>query len=138
MWNAKYFTYEEMIHSDTAKAKGIKNIPDPTQFENLSNLVVKLLDPLRERFGKPITVNSGFRNKEVNAKIGGAVDSKGNPKSQHCKGEAADITSSDNKRLFELIKNEFEYDQLINEQNLSWIHVSLKKTGKNRKQVLKL
>jgi len=132
MWKAKYFTFEEMIHSDTAKAKGIKNIPDPEQFENLSNLVVKLLDPLREKFGKPIKVNCGFRSNEVNKLVGGV------PTSQHCKGEAADITSDDNKRLFELIKNEFEWDQLINEHNLSWIHVSLKKTGKNRKQVLKL
>jgi len=132
MWKAKYFTFEEMTRSDTAVKHNIKNIPDPEQFENLSNLVVKLLDPLREKFGKPIKVNCGFRSNEVNKLVGGV------PTSQHCKGEAADITSDDNKRLFELIKNEFEWDQLINENNLSWIHVSLKKTGKNRKQVLKL
>jgi len=132
MWKSKYFTFEEMTRSDTAVKHGIKNIPNPEQFENLSNLVVKLLDPLRERFGKPITVNVAFRNKQVNKLVGGV------PTSQHCKGEAADITSSDNKALFELIKKEFEYDQLIDEKNLSWIHASLKKTGKNRKQVLKL
>ena len=122
----EHFTFEELTKTNT----GLSNIPGPKEFEALSYLAVNLLEPLRQLYGKPITVNSAFRSREVNRAVGGSETS------QHCKGEAADLTCDDNKKLFELIRDNFIFDQLINEKNYSWIHVSLKKNG-NRKQVLR-
>ena len=78
----------------------------------------------------PITVSSGFRSAVVNKAVGGSSTS------QHCKGEAADLQCADNKMLFDIIKDNFVFDQLINEHDYSWIHVSLKEYG-NRNEVLK-
>jgi len=122
----EHFTFEELTKTNT----GLSNVPGPKEFEALSYLAVNLLEPLRQLYGKPITVNSAFRSREVNRAVGGSETS------QHCKGEAADLTCDDNKKLFELIRDNFIFDQLINEKNYSWIHVSLKKNG-NRKQVLR-
>ena len=131
----KYFTLNELTHSTTAKNRGIKNIPTDEAKESLVLLIEKLLDPIREKWGRAIKVNSGYRNIEVNTLAGGTKNS------QHIKGEAADITSGskeENKALFELIKsNGLDFDQLIDEKNYQWLHVSFKKTG-NRKQVLHL
>jgi hypothetical protein len=131
----KYFTIKEMCLSKSAQAKGIKNEPTKEIEENLTSLINELLDPIREKYGKPITVNSGYRSKELNKAVGGASTS------QHLKGEAADITvgsKMDNKKLFSLIKDsKLEFDQLIDEKDYSWVHVSYSKV-KNRKQVLHL
>lgn len=128
----KYFTLKELTVTNT----GLANLPTPSAVENLENLVAKILDPLRERYGKPIRVNSAYRSLLVNTAIGGATNS------QHITGEAADITtgsSEENKRLFQMIANGgLDYDQLIDEKNYSWIHISLKRTGRNRKQILHL
>lgn len=126
----KHFTLAELTHTNT----GLDNTPTPAIIESLEYLVDNVLDPLRERYGKPITVNCGYRSPKVNAKVGG-VDN-----SQHLKGEAADITAGskhENAILFELIRYGGAYDQLINEKDFSWIHVSFRKTN-NRKQTLKL
>ena len=129
----KYFTIEELTRSDTAEVKGIDNTPTKEAREKLVALVDNVLDPLREMYGKPITVNSGYRGPVLNSCIGGAKTS------QHCKGEAADITGGNkeaNKRLFELIREKLPFDQLINEYDYSWVHVSYKSSG-NRREVLR-
>lgn len=131
----KYFSIAEMCNSHTARRYGIDNRCNAKQESRLKELVVAVLDPLREKWGKPITVNSGFRSVELNQRV------KGNPASQHLRGEAADITAgnkSDNRKLFELIQEmDLPFDQLIDEQGMSWIHVSHRK-GNNRRLILRL
>lgn len=132
----KYFTIEEMIKSDTAQSKGIQNIPSKEEEQNLISLIENILDPLREAYGKSIIVTSGYRCQKLNSAVGGAKTS------QHLTGEAADIRSvedtiSENKKLFDLIqKLNLPFDQLIDEYNLNWVHVSYSK--RNRRQVLKI
>lgn len=131
----KYFTIEELSHSDTAVAKKIDNNPSRVVVENLEALVLNVLDPLREAYGKPIRVNSGYRSPRLNLVIGGAKNS------QHMTGEAVDITAGskeDNKWLFDYIFRHLPYDQLIDESNYSWVHVSFKNGDTNRQQALRL
>lgn len=130
----KYFTIEELTRSSVAQTKRIENKPNAEQQSALVDLIENVLDPLREKFGKPIIVSSGFRSKDLNRAVGGAASS------QHMKGEAADIytgTREGNKELFDIIRKELPFDQVIDEKNFSWVHVSYKKSG-NRKQTLKL
>lgn len=131
-----YFTIKELCHSSYAERAGLENAPTQLVIENLSWLIEKLLDPVREMWGKPITVNSGYRNFYLNKQLGGAKNS------QHIVGEAVDITvgtKKDNKALFDIIRESgLEFDQLIDEKNYSWLHVSLKREGENRKQILHL
>lgn len=130
----KHFTIEEMTESSTAKAKDIDNTPSQEILAKLQKLIEAILDPLREWYGKPIRVNSGYRCEALNEAIGGSKTS------QHCLGEAADITAGskeENKKLFEYIKDNLLFDQLINESDFSWIHVSYRE-GRLRKQVLAL
>lgn len=130
----KYFTIKELTESTTATIKELDNTPTEQVEKNLTILVEKILDPLREMYGKPIIVNSGYRSPEVNVAVNGSKTS------QHVLGEAVDITAGskkENKKLFELIRDNFEFDQLINENNYSWIHVSYRE-GRLRKQILKL
>lgn len=130
----KHFTIEEMTESSTAKAKDIDNTPSQEILAKLQKLIEAILDPLREWYGKPIRVNSGYRCEALNKAIGGSKTS------QHCLGEAADITAGskeENKKLFEYIKDNLPFDQLINESDFSWIHVSYRE-GRLRKQVLAL
>lgn len=135
MYKPKYFTLKEMISSNTAKEKNIDNTPTWSIVLNLLELVQNVLDPLREAYKKPITVNSGYRCIELNR----AVGSKDN--SQHVLGLAADITVGSkeaNKQLFEFIQNNIDtWDQLIDECDYQWIHISYNKDN-NRKQVLHL
>lgn len=128
----KYFTLYELCKSDTAKKQNIDNFPTWEVVDNLKELVENVLDPLREWFKKPIYVNSGFRCKALNEAV------KGSNTSDHMSGRAADIDAGsveENKKLFNYIKDNFEFDQLIDEKGLSWVHVSFKKNN-NRKQVL--
>lgn len=130
----KYFTIKELSHSDTALAKGIDNFPIAEAISNLTKLVDNVLDPLREKYGKPICVSSGYRSAILNRSVNGATSS------QHRLGEAADITvgsKEENRKLFKIIKSELPFDQLIDEKDFSWVHVSFRE-GRNRKQVLKL
>ena len=130
----KYFTIEEMTKSSTATAKGIDNTPTKEVEDNLIKLIEAILDPLREWYGKPIRVNSGYRCEALNSAIGGAKNS------QHTTGMAADIdvgSVEENKKLFDYIKDNLEFDQLIDEKHLSWVHVSYHENN-NRKQVLYL
>ena len=130
----KYFTSDELAHSKVARTKRIDNTPNEQQKKALVALVDNVLDPLRDLFGKPVLVSSGFRSNDLNRAVGGAATS------QHMKGEAADIytgTKEGNKKLFELIRDNLPFDQLIDEKDFSWVHVSFKEIG-NRKQILKL
>lgn len=135
---SKYITYKEATYSTTAIKKGIKNDPSPIELESMKLIGTKVFDKVREHYNTPIAINSFYRSKKLNSIIGGSSTS------QHCKGEALDIDDSlggvTNKEIFDYIKNNLEFDQLIVEFPIdgkpSWIHVSYKKSG-NRKQVLK-
>lgn len=125
----------ELCASSTADAHNIRNTPPLQEAGNLKALAENVLDPLREWYGKPIYVNSGYRSPQLNRMVGGA------PTSQHMKGEAVDITAgskAENKKLFDYIKSNLPFDQVIDEKNFSWVHVSYKRHGSNRKQTLKL
>lgn len=95
---SKNFSLQELIKSDTAKKHGINNEPNEQERKNLILLTDQILQPVRDRLGKPIIVTSGYRCRELNKKVGGSKTS------QHMKGEAADLKCFDNKILFELIK----------------------------------
>lgn len=134
----KYFTIEELTRSSTATTRGIDNTPTPEIKANLERLVEKVLDPLREKYGKPITVNSGYRCPELNKAVGGSKTS------DHMNGFSVDITASckkENAILFQIIKDNFDFDQLIWEKGNSeypdWVHVSYN-PNRLRKQVLKM
>jgi hypothetical protein len=128
----KYFTMDEMTRSDTARRYGINNTPNAEQKQNIRNLVDILLDPIRTAWGGPIRVNSGYRCSRLNALVGGVRGS------QHTKGEAADIevlsrNKADNKRLFNMIRSmNLPFDQLINEYDYDWIHISYTPRGRHK------
>ena len=138
----KYFTIKEMEHSAIAEAKGITNKIPPKFIKNYVELIDKVLDPIRAQYTNPIYVNSGYRCKELNEAVGGVKTS------QHTcinNSAAVDITTNKgreaNKVLFYLIKDMIErkqivVDQLINENNYSWIHIGLKIDDKNRNQII--
>ena len=132
---SKNFTLEEMLSSATAKDKKIDNSPTPEARKNIQSLVDNTLQPVRDLYGKNIHINSGYRCPALNKAVGGAVNS------QHTEGKAADITTGgpvENRKLFDLIlKSGISFDQLIDESNYKWIHISYNE-GKNRKQVLHL
>lgn len=106
----------------------------PSMRANIVALVDNVLDPAREEFGGPVTVNSGYRCPKHNLAVGGVVNS------QHMKGEAADLCCADNKRLAEIIEKNGKYDQMIKylrpDGSIWFIHVSWKRNGGNRKQSL--
>ena len=127
--NFKYFTIEELTQSETADRLGIDNTPNEKQKVNMRLLILEILDPLREEFGKEIIVNSGFRCEELNIAVGGALNSHHKCKNGYA---AADITATnkrDNRRLFELVQEmNLPFCQLIweqgNEEYPEWIHIS--------------
>lgn len=118
----KYFSFKEMIKSNTAKSKGIENIPTWEEIDNLKKLIETILDPLRELWGGPITVTSGYRSKELNKAVGGVSNS------HHTLGCAADITVgsiSKNKKLLKLLLNSnLQWTQVISEKGCRWLHIS--------------
>lgn len=129
----KYFTIKELCRSTKAKKLGIDNTPTTQAVENMTRLINIVLDPLREAYGEAITVNSGYRCPELNKAVGGAKNS------QHMTGEAADITvgtKEGNKWLFDYIKDNLPYDQLIDEYDYSWVHVSLDADMCNRREII--
>lgn len=130
----KYFTIKELCRSTTAKKLGIDNTPTAQAVDNMTRLINLVLDPLREAYGKPITTNSGYRSPALNAVTKGASKT-----SQHMTGEAVDITvksKKGNKWLFDYIKDNLPFDQLIDEYNYSWVHVSLDADMCNRREVI--
>ena len=134
---SKNFTLEEFTRSDTAKAKGIANIPDYQQVANLCALVNNVLQPLRDAMGHEIKIGSGYRCAALNKAVGGVYNS------QHLTGQAADLCIDGDKikgkRWFDWIKSHVEFDQIIWEHNAKgsyWVHVSFRMDGKNRRQVI--
>ncbi len=134
-----HFKLVEFTRSATAQARHIDNTPDEEQIKNLKFLCDNVLEPLREQFG-PIIIGSGFRCPALNTAVGGVKNS------QHKSGEACDIhlpSIEVGKKYFEFLKKLPIFDQLIWERNNPrsnhyWIHVSIKRSGKNRKQVIPL
>ena len=131
---SKNFVLSELTKSNTAKRLGIKNEPTKEHMDNLQVLIRDLIQPIRDGIG-PIRISSGYRNPELNRAIGGSR------KSQHCKGEALDLQfwemgKMNNKAIYDwVLESGIEFDQMINEFDFSWIHISLKGED-NRKQVL--
>ena len=136
----KYFSIDELCASSTARQRNIPNVPSDLSVRNLILLVDNILDPLREAYGKPIRVNSGYRSIALNKAVGGASSS------QHMTGQAADITAGsrkENQKLFDLVqKLKLPFDQLIFEKGSlkegpDWVHVSFNES-RNRRQILYL
>ena len=124
---SKNFTLSELTYSNAADCYNIENTPGRLELENLKKLCNEILQPIRDKFGKSIYVNSGYRNPKVNRLVGGSSSS------QHLKGEASDITvgsKEGNKKLIDLIvqmieNKEITVGQLIDEKDYKWIHISL-------------
>jgi hypothetical protein len=136
---SKHLSLAEVSRSETAKRKGISNMPTPEHLENFKKLAENIFEPIREHFGVPIHISSGYRSKELNSAIGGSLSS------QHCQGEAIDIdmdgASITNAQIFNYIKDNLNFDQLIwefgTDKNPDWVHASYESSGKQRKQILK-
>jgi hypothetical protein len=132
---SKNFTLEEMVSSETARSRKISNTPSPEVLASLQLLVDNVLQPVRDLYGKTVHVNSGYRSVALNKAVGGAENS------QHIQGRAADISvggKAENKALFDLIcRSGIRFDQLIDEYDYRWVHVSYRESG-NRQQVLHL
>ena len=131
---SKNLTLDEATKSATAIKNGISNKPSGEHLSNLIQIASKIFQPVRDHFQKPIIVSSGYRSKALNDLIGGASGS------QHSKGEALDLDGSvENFMIFEYIKNNLEFDQLIwefgDDENPDWVHVSYK-TENNRGEIL--
>ena len=135
---SKHFKLEEFEKSMTATRKGIENKAGSGEIKNLTDLCYGVLEPVRAKFDKPITITSGYRSPDLNRAIGSKSDT-----SQHCKGEACDfeIAGVSNLKVALWISNNCDFDQLIleywkdDDPNAGWIHCSFKE-GSNRKQVL--
>ena len=136
-----HLSLAEVTRSDSAKRKGISNQPTPEHIENFKKLAEKVFEPIRNHFGVPIHISSGYRSKALNEAIGGSLTS------QHCSGEAIDIDMDgstngvSNADVFTYIKDHLQFAQLIWEfgssSNPDWVHVSYESTGRQRKQILK-
>jgi len=136
---SKNLSLAEVTRSESAKRKGISNMPTSEHIDNFKLLAEKVFQPIREHFAVPIHISSGYRSAALNKAIGGASSS------QHCSGEAIDIdmdgTTITNAQVFNYIKDNLEFDQLIwefgTDKNPDWVHVSYESKGKQRKQILK-
>lgn len=131
----KHFSFQEFERSETAYRHGIDNTAPEGARRNIAVLVDRVLDPLREAWGKPLTVTSGYRCQELNRIVGGARAS------HHLRGMAADISTGnrvENRRLFQLVLDlGLPFTQLIDEKNFAWVHISLDPADVKR-QVLRL
>jgi len=135
---SKNLSLAEVMRSETAKRKGVSNMPTEAHIANFKLLAEKVFQPIREHFGVPIHISSGYRSAALNKAVGGSATS------QHCTGEAIDIdmdgTSITNKQIFEFVRDNVNFDQMIAEfpvdGNPAWVHVSYESTGKQRKQIL--
>ena len=131
---SKNLSLREVVKSNTAIILGIDNQPKLAHIESLHLIAKNVFQPVRDHFNVPIGITSGYRCKELNKAIGGSK------KSQHCKGEALDLDADiygriTNKQIFDFIKDNLEFDQLINEFDYAWVHVSYSKNN-NRRNVL--
>jgi hypothetical protein len=131
----------EVTRSESAKRNGISNMPTEQHIANFKLLAEKIFEPIRMHFNCPIHISSAYRSEALNKAVGGSSTS------QHCTGEAIDVdmdgstSGVTNKMVFDYIKDNLVFDQLIYEfgdsKNPDWVHVSYESTGKQRKQVLR-
>ena len=135
---SKSFTLNELTKSQEATRLGIDNTPNEEHILNLKLLCENILQPIRDFYGMPVSVSSGYRSAALCEAIGSSS------KSQHTKGQAADfeIFGVANKDLADFVVKNLDYDQCIlefwneNEPNSGWVHCSFNASG-NRKQFLK-
>jgi hypothetical protein len=136
---SKHITFEEATFSATALRNKIDNTPDTIVLNRMKLVAEKCFEPLRAWYGKAIRINSFFRSQLLNVKVGASATS------QHCKGEAIDISAgsrTENKKLYDwLVANLPDWDQIIyeygDESGPDWVHISYKAKG-NRKQILRI
>lgn len=126
-----HFQLEEFTRSKTANEKGIKNVPDLEQIQNITALCKTILEPVRKHFGKAVYITSGYRSLELNKAIGGSKYS------QHIKGEAADFVVKDIpvSNVFDyIIHHKILFDQCIYEKKggSEWIHISHKRNRREK------
>lgn len=134
---SKHISLKEATKSNTANRLGIENFPDNDTLIQMQALAENIFEPLREHVSGPIYITSFYRSPELNKAIGGST------RSQHCLGQAIDIDdvlgAATNKEMFEYIKDNLEFDQLIwefgDEYNPNWVHVSYNTAG-NRGNIL--
>ena len=136
---SEHLTLAELTTSQTAERKKIDNTPSKEVIENLTYTALNVFEPIRKHFNTPIRVSSGYRSVKLNKAIGGAATS------QHCLGQALDLQgtgSVSNADIYNFVKKTMVFDQLIWEFGTdlepSWVHVSIKKEGKNRKQIIRV
>ena len=135
---SKHISYKEATRSNTAIRRGIDNIPDVEELENMKLIAEEVFEPLRKWVGGPIKINSFYRSPELNVAIGGSK------KSQHCHGQAIDIDDTyghrSNASMFKHIRYNMDYDQIIwefgDDKNPAWVHVSYVSEEKNRHRCL--
>ena len=136
----QHFTLEELYKSDVAARCGINNMPTPSAIENLRHVALNILEPVRAHFGRPFRPTSGYRCEKLNEYV------KGSERSQHMTGEAVDfeVPGVANGDLAAWMRDNLEFDQLILElytpgqPTSGWVHCSLKREGKKRRDVLTL
>ena len=136
---SKSFTLNELTKSQTAEREGINNNPSESQIEALQRLCENVLQPVRDHYGMPVTVSSGFRSAQLCQRIGSSINS------QHALGQAADfeIFGISNQDLAHWIDKNLDYDQMIleywnpDDKNSGWVHCSYKNPEENRKEFLR-
>jgi hypothetical protein len=137
---SKNLTLKECVKSITASRKGIDNTPGEKEVANLKKIAKNVFQPIRDNFGVPIYVSSGYRSPKLNVAVGGSVTS------QHCQGRALDLDADvygkvTNADIFYYIKECLDFDQLIwefgDDTNPAWVHVSYNSPTENRGRVLK-
>ena len=133
-----HISYKEATRSNTALRRGIDNIPDVEELENMKLLAEEIFEPLRKWVGGPVKINSFYRSPELNVAIGGSK------KSQHCHGQAMDIDDTyghrSNASMFKHIRYHMDFDQMIwefgDDKNPAWVHISYVSEEKNRNRCL--
>jgi len=136
---SKHISEKEGVYSTTATRRGIDNIPNSDELNNMRLLAEEVFEPLRAYVGGPIKINSFFRSAELNKAIGGSS------KSQHCKGQAMDIDDTfgrmTNAEMYYWIKEHLDFDQMIwefgDDENPDWVHVSYVSENENRNRCLR-
>ena len=135
---SNHISYKEATYSNTATRRGIDNIPNEEQLENMQLISEAVFEPLRVYVGGPIKINSFFRSPKLNTAIGGSKTS------QHCKGQAMDIDDTfghiTNAEMYFWIKENIDFDQMIwefgDDKNPNWVHISYVSPEKNRNRCL--
>lgn len=136
---SQHISYKEATRSVTAMRLGIDNTPNEYQLQNMELIAEKIFEPLRQKVGGPIKINSFFRCEDLNKAIGGSS------RSQHCQGRAIDLDDTygfmTNAEMYNYIKEKLDFDQIIwefgTDENPDWVHVSYVDADSNRKRCLK-